>query len=69
KVEAKLEKRGIDVMTSRKSDEYVSLRERTNKSNLADVDMFVSIHQNAAEDTTTKGIETFYYNDENKEFA
>ncbi|UOW68786.1 N-acetylmuramoyl-L-alanine amidase [Paraclostridium bifermentans] len=69
KVEAKLQKRGIDVMTSRKSDEYVSLRERTNKSNLADVDMFVSIHQNAAEDTTTKGIETFYYNDENKEFA
>lgn len=69
KVEKKLEKHGIDVITSRESDEYISLRERTNKSNLADVDMFVSIHQNSAEDTATKGIETFYYNDENKKFA
>lgn len=69
KVESKLKKRGIDVITSRKSDEYVSLIERTNKSNLADIDMFVFIHQNSAEDTTTEGIETFYYNEANEKFA
>lgn len=69
KVEKKLEKRGIDVVTSREEDKYVSLNERTRKSNLSDADVFVSIHQNAAEDTTAKGIETFYYNESDKNLA
>jgi N-acetylmuramoyl-L-alanine amidase len=69
RVEEKLEKLGIDVETSRTNDSYVSLRERTNKSNLSGADVFVSIHQNASEDTSAKGIETFYYGEENKDFA
>lgn len=69
KVEEKLEKRGIDVITSREEDKYVSLNERTRKSNLSDADVFVSIHQNAAEDTTAKGIETFYYNESDEDLA
>ncbi|WP_270647580.1 N-acetylmuramoyl-L-alanine amidase [Paeniclostridium hominis] len=69
KVEEKLKKLGIDVETSRESDEYVSLRERAKKSNLSGADVFVSIHQNSADDTNAKGLETFYYNESDKNFA
>ncbi|AUN13664.1 N-acetylmuramoyl-L-alanine amidase [Paraclostridium sordellii] len=69
KLEAKLKKSGIDVEVSRCNDSYVSLSERTKKSNLSDADMFISIHQNAADDITANGVETYYYNDVNKNLA
>lgn len=69
RVEEKLKKLGIDVEVSRNNDSYVSLSQRTAKSNLSDADMFISIHQNAADDTTANGVETYYYNDDNKDFA
>lgn len=69
RVEEKLKKLGIDVEVSRNNDSYVSLSQRTTKSNLSDSDMFVSIHQNAADDITANGVETYYYNESDKDFA
>lgn len=62
---------GIDVLTTRIDDSFVSLSERAKLGNTNSVDMFVSIHCNATEDggAYASGIETFYRDDNSEEFA
>ncbi len=68
KVEVKLKEDGINVIMSREDDTFVSLKERTKASNESKADLFVSIHQNAAEVREASGIETYYRKD-NEELA
>jgi N-acetylmuramoyl-L-alanine amidase len=53
---------GVDVVLTRRTDEYVSLQERTAIANRHGADLFLSIHANASENPRTRGIETFFLN-------
>ena len=61
-----LEARGFRVAYTRRDDRTLSLEERTAIAESAEGDLFVSLHANAARRRSTKGIET-YYLDENHE--
>lgn len=54
-----LESQGYTVILTRSGDEKIELRERSKRSNLAQADLFISIHFNAAPSTTAAGYETF----------
>lgn len=69
KVEDKLREEGIYVEITRDKDKYVSLYDRTKKSNSSNSDLFISIHQNASENKSANGIETYYYDKNSKAFA
>lgn len=61
RLEKLLEKEpGIDVVLTRRSDEYVPLEERTAIANREDADLFLSIHANASRNRSARGIETYY---------
>jgi len=55
-----LEEEGLRVVMTRRADEFVSLEKRTYIANDARGDLFVSIHANAANDTSIRGTETFF---------
>lgn len=55
KVAAELQRRGIEVILTRKSDAFVSLDERVNLSNSSTAALFISIHCDANSDTSMKG--------------
>ena len=55
-----LEKRGIEVVLTRRSDVFIELDERVRMCNREKPDLFVSIHANAAEAGDVTGVETFY---------
>lgn len=57
-----LEDLGYRVILTRSRDIYVSLAGRAQIANKNQGDLFVSIHFNAAKNTSAKGIEVFYYN-------
>lgn len=61
KIEAKLKSKGVQVKMSRYDDTYLSLTERTVMSNNWGSDVFVSIHQNSATNSSGNGIETYYH--------
>lgn len=46
---------------TREEDVYTPLHERSELANENEVDIFVSLHANAAESQSAKGIETLYY--------
>ncbi len=54
-----LAKQGLEVALTRDGDVFVSLEERTARANSFGADLFVSIHCNAAENHSRKGIETY----------
>lgn len=55
-----LEKNGYDVFLTRNDDTYLRLDMRTTQTNQqSDIDLFVSIHANAASQKNISGIETF----------
>lgn len=64
-VAAILEKQGIQVIMTRNSDYYVSLKDRTVMANRAGADIFVSIHANSMgmSRPDVNGIETYYFQD------
>jgi len=53
---------GLDVVLTRRTDEYVGLQERTAIANREGADLFLSIHANAATDPLLRGIETYFLN-------
>jgi len=59
-----LTKRGYRVYMTRKSDHFVTLRNRTNFANRKNADLFISIHANAAPKKRkyliSKGLETYF---------
>lgn len=51
---------GIEVVLTRRSDEYIPLEERTAIANRESADLFLSIHANASRNKTARGVETFF---------
>ena len=51
--------KGVEVVLTRSDDTFVPLEERAARANAADADLFLSVHCNAAENTTAKGFEVY----------
>lgn len=60
-VKNKLINYNCDVLLTREKDNYISLDERVNKSNINNCDIFVSIHCNSASNIAT-GFESYSFN-------
>lgn len=54
-----LAKEGLQVVLTRDDDRFVPLEERTARANAAGVDLFISVHCNAAENRARRGVETY----------
>ena len=52
----------LKVVLTRSDDRHLSLEDRVALANSANADLFISIHCNSAEDSSSKGIETYYLN-------
>ncbi len=61
KVRDLLQAEGYEVFLTRTGDRFVSLKKRARQANRSRVDLFVSIHANAAFNHLARGTETFYY--------
>ena len=69
-VEQQLHAKGATVTLTRTDDTFIPLDERVKISNSTDTDVFISLHYNAFEDQSVRGIYTFYYNGvENEKLA
>ena len=57
----KLEALGAEVLLTRDDDSFISLTSRAAVANKVYADVFVSIHANASERSSTNGTSTYYY--------
>jgi len=53
---------GVEVVLTRRADEYVGLQERTAIANREQADLFVSIHANASRNRSARGVESYLLN-------
>jgi N-acetylmuramoyl-L-alanine amidase len=53
---------GVEVVLTRRTDEFVALEERTAIANREGADLFLSIHANSARSSSLRGIETYFLN-------
>jgi N-acetylmuramoyl-L-alanine amidase len=53
---------GAEVVYTRSDDSYVALEQRAEIANQAQSDFFVSIHANYSDDSSARGVETYYTN-------
>jgi N-acetylmuramoyl-L-alanine amidase len=53
---------GIEVVLTRRTNEYVALDERTEIANRESADLFLSVHANASANATAHGVETYFLN-------
>jgi len=53
---------GIEVILTRRTDEFIALPERTAIANREGADLFLSIHANASPNPQARGIETYFLN-------
>jgi N-acetylmuramoyl-L-alanine amidase len=53
---------GVEVVLTRRSDEFVHLQERTAVANRENADLFLSIHANAHRNKQIGGVETYFLN-------
>lgn len=60
RLKANLEERGMNVITTRSSDDFISLERRAELANQKHINLFVSIHANISRSRKTKGIEVYY---------
>ena len=60
----KLENMGFQVVLIRLNDEGLDLQSRVERVKESNADILISIHQNACEDKSVAGIETWYFPDE-----
>ena len=60
---------GVEVILTRRSDEFIPLPERTAIANREGADLFLSIHANASPNAQTRGIETYFLNFANNRSA
>ena len=65
-VKNKLEAASEKVITTRETDKYYTLTERTTKANNNNCDYFVSIHLNSSTNITAKGCEVWVYDENSK---
>ncbi len=60
----------LEIVLTRSDDTYPELSERVEIANLAQADLFVSIHGNSVLDNPSiRGTETYYWTDQSREFA
>jgi N-acetylmuramoyl-L-alanine amidase len=62
RLQALLEKTGVDVVMTRDTDVFIPLEERTAIANREGADLFLSIHANASRNAAAHGIETYFLN-------
>ena len=63
RLEALLQKApGIEVILTRRTDEFIPLQERPAIANREGADLFLSIHANASPHSAARGIETYFLN-------
>ncbi len=55
----RLPRHGVEVVLTRRGDEYVPLMARTELANRVDADLFLSIHVNASRRAAARGVETY----------
>ena len=55
----RLEQRGFEVLMTRDSDVFLPVAARPARANLANADLFISIHANASPNRQTHGVETY----------
>jgi N-acetylmuramoyl-L-alanine amidase len=53
---------GTEVVMTRRTDEFVTLQERTAIGNREGADLFLSIHANASESSQARGVQTYILN-------
>jgi N-acetylmuramoyl-L-alanine amidase len=53
---------GVEVVLTRRTDEYVGLQERPEAANREAADLFVSIHANASRNRSARGVESYLLN-------
>jgi N-acetylmuramoyl-L-alanine amidase len=53
---------GVDVVLTRRVDEFIPLEERTAIANREGADLFLSIHANASRQPIAQGVETYFLN-------
>jgi len=53
---------GVEVVLTRRTDDFVTLQERTAIANREGADLFLSIHANASESPYARGVETYFLN-------
>jgi N-acetylmuramoyl-L-alanine amidase len=53
---------GVDIVLTRRTNEYVSLDERTEIANRESADLFLSVHANASANGSARGVETYFLN-------
>jgi N-acetylmuramoyl-L-alanine amidase len=58
----RLREKGFEVYLTRETDIYLPLEERTTFANRLQADLFICIHANANEKTSTQGVETYFLN-------
>jgi N-acetylmuramoyl-L-alanine amidase len=52
----------VEVVLTRRTDEFLALEKRTELANRVDADLFLSIHANASTNSGARGIETYFLN-------
>ena len=57
-----LQQPGMEVVLTRRTNEYLSLEERTERANRESADLFLSIHANASANGAARGVETYFLN-------
>ena len=60
KLKEKLKNRGYEVFMSREKDEFVDLYDRTKMANSLNADLFISIHNNAIDNSSVRGTMVLY---------
>lgn len=60
-VGARLRNCGVNVVYTRTTDVFIPLLERSNISNAAKADLFVSFHRNSSTNSTANGVENWVY--------
>jgi N-acetylmuramoyl-L-alanine amidase len=53
---------GVEVVLTRRTDEFIPLEKRTAIANRENADLFLSIHANSARSTSLRGVETYFLN-------
>jgi N-acetylmuramoyl-L-alanine amidase len=60
---------GVEVILTRRTNEFIPLQERTAIANREGADLFLSIHANASSNPQARGIETYFLNFANNQSA
>ena len=62
RLEKLLQKAGLEVIQTRRTDEFIAQQDRAAIANREAGDLFLSIHANASQTGTARGIETYFLN-------